>query len=62
MDRPDEIEHKIKSFIEDRFLVLFDNEKISPITNLFEASVINSYGMVELVVFLEFDLEHSSAR
>ena len=43
----------LKQYIESNFLVELDGGKLSTSTNLFEADVIDSFGMVGLVQFLE---------
>ena len=47
-----EQQDKIKNFIEETFLVSFGNDFDNE-TNLFESSIIDSYGMVQLISFLE---------
>ena len=47
-----EQQDKIKNFIEETFLVSFGND-LDNETNLFESSIIDSYGMVQLISFLE---------
>ncbi len=52
------IEVKIQNFIEESFLVEFD-EELTPKTNLFVAGVIDSFGYIQLIKFLEkeFDIK-----
>ncbi len=52
------IEVKIQNFIEESFLVEFD-EELNPKTNLFVAGVIDSFGYIQLIKFLEkeFDIK-----
>ena len=47
-----EIVEKIRYYISDHFLVDFDDE-INDYTDLFKAGIIDSFGFIELVVFLE---------
>ncbi|MFD7662757.1 acyl carrier protein [Streptomyces sp. NPDC059788] len=50
MDRTQKIQH----FIEERFLVEFGAE-VTAETDLFEAGVIDSFGYIQLMSFLEVD-------
>jgi len=43
----------ISRFIEERFLVSFSDGKLSVGSDLFEAGVIDSFGVVELVSFIQ---------
>tara|TARA_A100001011_G_C13958445_1_gene694245 strand:+ start:318 stop:566 length:249 start_codon:yes stop_codon:yes gene_type:complete len=47
-----ERKHIIKNFIEETFLVTFGDD-LEGDTNLFESSIVDSYGMVQLITFLE---------
>ena len=47
-----EQQDKIKNFIEETFLVTFGDD-LEKDTNLFESSIVDSYGMVQLISFLE---------
>jgi D-alanine--poly(phosphoribitol) ligase subunit 2 len=48
---PADLEREIKAFLEDTFLVSF--AELEPDTDLFRSGVIDSFGFVELVNFLE---------
>ncbi|MGW5114005.1 acyl carrier protein [Streptomyces noursei] len=52
---------KIRDYMEDRFLVEF-GEDVTPDTDLFKAGVMDSFGYLQLMDFLEseFDVEISS--
>ena len=56
----EDIEKKIKSFIEENFLIEFGTE-INTSTDLFKAGVIDSCGYVQLISFIqtEFDISYS---
>lgn len=43
----------LTSYVETTFLVRFDDGTLSPGSNLFDAGVIDSYGVVEMVGFIE---------
>ncbi len=43
----------IKKYIEENFLVKFDKKTLTVNSDLFEADVIDSFGMVEMISFLE---------
>ena len=47
-----EITERVEQFIKDQFLVTFGQE-VSHETDLFEADIVDSFGFVELVTFLE---------
>lgn len=47
------MKEKIKSYLEDQFMVEFGSDGIDENSNLFEAEVIDSFGMVEMISFLE---------
>ncbi len=51
-----EIETRILSFVEEHFLVEH-NKDFDRATNLFEAQIIDSFGFVELVRFLESEFQ-----
>jgi len=50
----DDIDNQIKSFLEDRLLVDFSDPGLSEETNLFKEGIIDSYGYMETIKFLEF--------
>lgn len=43
----------IEAFISQQFLFDFDGEQVKPTTNLFTAGLVDSFGFVELITFLE---------
>ena len=47
------IQEKTQAFLTQEFLFEFDGELISPDTNLFVAGVLDSFGFVQLITFLE---------
>lgn len=51
----------IRAYVEENFLISFDRETYGDTTDLFEAAVIDSYGMIDLISFLEsrFGIEFS---
>ena len=51
----------IRGYIEENFLISFDQATYADNTDLFEAAVIDSYGMIDLISFLEsrFGVEFS---
>ncbi|WP_035796836.1 phosphopantetheine-binding protein [Kitasatospora mediocidica] len=49
MDRTEQI----RQFVEDRFLVDFDEDGLTADTDLFKAGVIDSFGYIQLMKFLE---------
>jgi acyl carrier protein len=49
---PQDIQDRIQAWLEQQFLVSF-SEDVNSDTDLFEAGVIDSFGQVELVSFLE---------
>jgi D-alanine--poly(phosphoribitol) ligase subunit 2 len=51
-----EVEEKLRSFVEEHFLVEFGRD-FDTATNLFETQIIDSFGFVELVQFLERDFK-----
>ena len=48
-----QILEKLQAYIEDHFSVQFDGEKINADTDLFYEGVIDSFGIVDLVGFIE---------
>ena len=48
----EKVEEKIRDYISKQFLVDF-NDELTETTDLFKAGIIDSFGFVELVVFLE---------
>lgn len=49
----DAIASSLRSFIENNFLVSFEEEGLDDDTNLFEAGIIDSFGLIELITFIE---------
>ncbi|QMU65952.1 MAG: acyl carrier protein [Flavobacteriaceae bacterium] len=47
------ISASLRSFIEENFLVSFEEEGLDDETNLFETGIIDSFGLVELITFIE---------
>lgn len=47
------IENKIKTYLAATCLINFDDGEVDNDTDLFQTGLIDSYGFVELVVFLE---------
>lgn len=47
------VKEQVKSFLTKQFLFEFEEETITSETNLFESGIIDSFGAVELVSFLE---------
>ena len=43
----------LKSYVESTFLVRFGEGDLTPSSNLFDAGVIDSYGVVEMVGYIE---------
>ena len=63
-DRHAEISAEIKRYIAENFLFDIDTEKdVDENTNLFEAGVLDSYGLLELITLLEgrFDAQLDEA-
>ncbi len=52
MNRNEEIRSKLKTFMEDTFLISF-NDGIREDTNLIDAGLIDSFGLVQQVAFIE---------
>ena len=50
------MEEKIRRFIEDSYLVEFSTD-INDETNLFQEKIVDSFGFVELVTFLEREFQ-----
>jgi acyl carrier protein len=50
------MEDKIKEFIQDTFLIEFDQD-INEDTDLFKAGVLDSFGYIQLIKFLESEYE-----
>jgi len=48
-----EIESIAKSYITKHFLFKFDDENITFRTDLFQSGLIDSFGLVELIIFIE---------
>ena len=46
----------LRAYVESTFLVKLDGNPLSASSNLFEAGVIDSYGVVEMVSFIEHEL------
>jgi acyl carrier protein len=49
----DSIRSKVTEFIERVSLVSFEDERIYPHSNLFELGVLDSYGLIEVILFIE---------
>ena len=47
------IEEEIKAFLTRQFLFSFDEESITTSTDLFDSGIIDSFGAVEMVSFVE---------
>ncbi len=47
------VSYSLRSFIEDNYLVSFEEEGFDNETNLFENGIIDSFGLVELITFIE---------
>ena len=52
------MENKIRSFLQHTFLVDFDDD-VDETTDLFDSQVIDSFGFIELVTFLEQEFKLS---
>jgi acyl carrier protein len=50
------IQSTLRNYVESTFLVKLDGAPLSASSNLFEAGVIDSYGVVEMVSFIEREL------
>ncbi len=48
-----EIKEQVQSFLTRQFLFEFDEREITPSTDLFLSGIIDSFGSVELVTFIE---------
>ena len=59
-----ECQLRIKAFVEDRFQVSFDGKQLDLTSDLFGAGLIDSFGVVDLVAFLEstFEVAFSEAE
>lgn len=59
----DDVEKKVRSFIEDNFLFREDRASLTDSESLLEAGLIDSTGILELVAFLEteFDIRMADA-
>ena len=53
LTKTQKIEEQIKEFLTRQFLFEFDRNEITPSTDLFLAGVIDSFGSVELITFIE---------
>ncbi len=51
--KTDEAKKEIESYLTKQFLFNFDGVNVTPDTDLFSSGVIDSFGCVELVLFLE---------
>ena len=51
-----DFDQRLRTFFEETFLFEFD-EEIGPGTNLFEAGIIDSFGYIQLIQFLEAELK-----
>lgn len=49
----DEIKGQLIQYIEEKCLVKFDGQELTAETNLFDSNVIDSFEVIELIVFLE---------
>jgi acyl carrier protein len=49
----DVIRQKTADFIEQMSLVSFEEAKVGPDSNLFELGVLDSYGLIEVILFVE---------
>lgn len=50
------MEEKIRQFLSDRFLIVFDDE-VDDSSDLFQLGFIDSYGYIELIRFLEKEFD-----
>ena len=50
---PDNIKEKIQQYIESNFLVDLSGADFNDETNLFESGIIDSFGVIELISFIE---------
>ena len=59
----DLILEKLQSYIEMRFLIEFDGETITTETDLFQAGVVDSFGIVDIISFAEtsFDISFTES-
>ena len=55
----DIILEKLQSYIEMRFIVEFDGETVDHDTDLFQAGIMDSFGIVDVVSFIESTFEVS---
>jgi acyl carrier protein len=49
----EKVRNAIASFLEEKFLFRFNEKGIDGSTNLFKENVIDSFGLIELITFLE---------
>jgi D-alanine--poly(phosphoribitol) ligase subunit 2 len=47
----------IQKYIEDNFIVKFDGNDLTVSSDLFEGGIIDSFGMVEMISFLEKEFD-----
>jgi len=61
--KSDLILEKLQSYIEMRFLVEFDGETITTETDLFQAGIVDSFGIVDIISFAEtsFDISFTES-
>lgn len=56
---PVEIAARLRTFMEERFLI---DDTLGPDVDLFEAGIVDSFGLIEMVAFLESDFAVSFSK
>ena len=56
MNKANQVEEKIRTYMQDAFMVEFGQD-VTSATNLFKEGIMDSFGYIQLITFLESEFE-----